>query len=184
VLLGVAAGVAAAGKYVGTAFVPVAALIGANVGGGTARERWRRARKVPGIALLTWLALDDRVFRSPGLIVPRSLGEEMSKAFLGKHGLLKETLREAYEPYFAADRIIEDQSFVKARRAFYQTALERGRVFGSGSREGSSTRSSPRFRSPIAASSSRSRRWGFARARPPRSPSPTTTTAGSRSRRR
>jgi hypothetical protein len=91
VLLGVAAGVAAAGKYVGTALVPVAALIGANVGGGTARERWRRARKVLGIALLTWLALDYRIFRSPALIVPQSLGEEMSKAFLGKHGLLKET---------------------------------------------------------------------------------------------
>ena len=52
VLLGVAAGVAAAGKYVGTALVPVAALVGARTGGGSVRERWKRAGQVVGSALL------------------------------------------------------------------------------------------------------------------------------------
>ena len=33
-----------------------------------------------------------------------------------------------YEPYFATDRVIEDQDSVMAGRAFYQAALERGRV--------------------------------------------------------
>ena len=89
VLLGVAAGVAAAGKYVGTALVPVAALVGARTGGGSAQERWKRARRVAGSALLTWLVLDYRIFRSPALIVPQSVGEEMSKAFVGKHGLVR-----------------------------------------------------------------------------------------------
>ena len=89
VLLGVAAGVAAAAKYVGTALVPVAALIGASMGGGIARERWKRAGRVVGSALLTWLVLNYRIFRSPALIVPQSLGEEISKAFVSKHGLLR-----------------------------------------------------------------------------------------------
>ena len=65
VLLGVGAGVAAAGKYVGVALVPVAAVLGASMGGGTARERWKRAGTVAGSALLIWLALDWWVFRKP-----------------------------------------------------------------------------------------------------------------------
>jgi hypothetical protein len=89
VLLGVAAGVAAAGKYVGAALVPVAAGIGAGIGGGTARERWKRAGKVVGTALLTWLVLDYRAVRSPMRFV-QGLGEETNKALLGNHGLIKE----------------------------------------------------------------------------------------------
>jgi hypothetical protein len=89
VLLGVAAGVAAAGKYVGTAFVPVAAVLGASLGGGNAPERWRRAGKVVGAALLTWLALNYRAVRSPVRFV-HGLGEETGKALLGNHGMVGE----------------------------------------------------------------------------------------------
>jgi len=88
-LLGVAAGVAAAGKYVGTAFVPVAAILGASVGGGTSRERWKRAGKVVGTALLTWLVLDYRAVRSPVRFV-EGLGGETGKSFLGNHGMVNE----------------------------------------------------------------------------------------------
>jgi hypothetical protein len=89
VLLGVAAGVAAAGKYVGAAFVPVAAVLGASAGAGTARERWKRAGKVAAIALLTWLVLNYRAVRSP-LRFWHGLGEETGKSLLGNHGLVKE----------------------------------------------------------------------------------------------
>jgi 4-amino-4-deoxy-L-arabinose transferase-like glycosyltransferase len=89
VLLGVAAGVAAAGKYVGAAWVPVAAALGAS-SGATGRERWKRAGAVAGCAVLTWLVIDFRIFRSPAGIVPQSLAYEIGKAFAGKHGLAKE----------------------------------------------------------------------------------------------
>ena len=39
---------------------------------------------------MTWLVLDYRLFRSPALVVPQSLGEELNKAFVSKHGLVKE----------------------------------------------------------------------------------------------
>jgi hypothetical protein len=89
VLLGVAAGVAAAGKYVGTALVPVAAVLGASVGGGTSRERWKRAGKVVGSALLTWLVLNYRAVRSPIRFV-QGLSEETGKALLGNQGVVNE----------------------------------------------------------------------------------------------
>jgi hypothetical protein len=89
-LLGAAAGVAAAGKYVGVALVPAAAALGAHRLGRTRRERWRHAAVLAGCALLTWLALDYRVFRSPALLVPQSILEETSKAVLGKRGLVRE----------------------------------------------------------------------------------------------
>src|SRR5262249_43506633 len=60
VLLGAAAGLAAAGKYVGVALVPAAALIGARVGEGPARARWTRAGRVLASALVTWLLIDYR----------------------------------------------------------------------------------------------------------------------------
>jgi hypothetical protein len=88
-LLGAAAGVAAAGKYLGTALVPVAVALGAGMGGGSARERWARAAKVAGSALFTWLAIDWWVFRKPELLA-QSLGEEMSEAFVAKRGTVKE----------------------------------------------------------------------------------------------
>ncbi len=88
-LLGVAAGIAAAGKYVGAALVPVAAVLAASLGGGTARERWRRAGKVVGTALLTWLVLNYRAVRSPVRFV-HGLGEETGKAVLGNHGMVNE----------------------------------------------------------------------------------------------
>src|SRR4029453_8937830 len=84
VLLGATAGVAAAGKWLGMVLVPVAALIGAGLGGGSARERWKRAGQVVGSALLTWVALDYRVFRD-GALASQSLRDEMVKAFEGKH---------------------------------------------------------------------------------------------------
>ena len=88
-LLGVAAGVAAAGKYVGAAFVPVAAGLGAAIGGGTSRERWKRAGKVAGMALFTWLVLDYRAVRSPVRFV-QGFNEETGKALLGNHGLVND----------------------------------------------------------------------------------------------
>jgi hypothetical protein len=87
VLLGAATGVAAAAKYVGTALVPVGVVIGAGLGGGTARERWKRAGRVAGSALVTWLLLDRWVFKYRARL-SESLGEEMSNALLGKDGLL------------------------------------------------------------------------------------------------
>jgi hypothetical protein len=89
-LLGVAAGVAASGKYVGTALVPVAALLAGWAGEGTARERWKRAGKVVGAALLTWLILNYRAVRSPLRFVA-GLREETGKALLGNHGMVGET---------------------------------------------------------------------------------------------
>jgi hypothetical protein len=96
-LLGVAAGVAAAGKYVGVAFVPAAAALAAWAGGGTSRERWRRAGKVVGITLLTWLMLNYRAVRSP-VRFWHGLNEETGKALLGNHGMVGE-VPHAY--YFA-----------------------------------------------------------------------------------
>jgi Glucosyl transferase GtrII/Dolichyl-phosphate-mannose-protein mannosyltransferase len=89
VLLGLAAGVAAAGKYVGAALVPVAAVLGASIGGGNARERWKRAGKVVGTALLAWLVLNYRAVRSP-VRFTHGLGEETGKALLGNHGMANE----------------------------------------------------------------------------------------------
>jgi hypothetical protein len=89
-LLGAAAGVAAAGKYVGALLVPAAAAVAACSGVAPARQRWKRAGAVVGIAALTWLALDYRIFRSPAGIVPQSLAYELGKAFGGKHGLANE----------------------------------------------------------------------------------------------
>ncbi|HEX2486680.1 MAG TPA: glycosyltransferase family 39 protein [Myxococcota bacterium] len=87
-LLGVGAGVAAAGKYVGTLFVPVAALLGASLGAGTPRERWRRAARVAAVAAATWLVLDWWTVRSPD-VLPQSVAQELRKAFVGEHGLVK-----------------------------------------------------------------------------------------------
>jgi hypothetical protein len=96
-LLGVAAGIAAAGKYVGAAFVPVAAALAAGTGEGTPRERWKRAGKVVGFSLLTWLILNYRAVRSP-VRFWHGLNEETGKALLGNHGMVNE-VPHAY--YFA-----------------------------------------------------------------------------------
>ena len=88
-ILGVAAGVAASGKYIGTAFVPVAAALAAWVGDGTTRERGRRAGKVVGAALLTWVILNYRAVRSPVRFY-QGLTEETGKALLGNHGMVNE----------------------------------------------------------------------------------------------
>jgi hypothetical protein len=88
-LLGVASGVAAAGKYVGTAFVPFAAVLAATAGGGTSRDRWKRAGRVVGTALLTWLVLNYRAVRSP-VRFWHGLTEETGKAVLGNHGMVND----------------------------------------------------------------------------------------------
>jgi hypothetical protein len=88
VLLGVAAGIAASAKYVGAALVPAAAGLGAALGDGPARERWRRAGRVAGSALLTFLVVNQRFFRSPSQVA-QSLAEELREAFAGEHGMLQ-----------------------------------------------------------------------------------------------
>jgi hypothetical protein len=67
--------------------VAVAAALGAGVGGGPARERWKRAGQVLGIAAATWIALDRWVFKYR-VRMSQSVGEEMTKALLGEDGLL------------------------------------------------------------------------------------------------
>jgi len=89
VLLGVAAGVAAAGKYVGAALLPVAAVLGAWIGDGSSRERWKRAGKVVGSAVLTWLVIDWRAVRRPLQFVD-GFSVEVDKALLGNHGMVGE----------------------------------------------------------------------------------------------
>ena len=89
-LLGVAAGVAAAAKYVGTALLPVAAFVAASVAGSDRRVRRQQVGRVVGVALLTWLVLDYRIFRSHLLTVPRALGGELGKALVSDHGMLKQ----------------------------------------------------------------------------------------------
>jgi hypothetical protein len=88
-ILGVAAGVAASGKYVGTAFVPLAAALVAWAGDGPSRERRRRAAKLCGAALLTWLVLNYRAVRSPVRFY-HGLTEETGKALLGNHGMVND----------------------------------------------------------------------------------------------
>jgi hypothetical protein len=158
-LLGAAAGVAAAGKYVGVALVPVAAALGAGTGGGSARERWRRAGRVAGSALLTWLVLDWWIVRSPERL-PQSLARETAKALLGEHGLVKEVPH----AYYVGVQAAYGGAFVPALAALWLAAalwrprkvpvpewLLAGTALGLAAALSCTPKTSPRYYLPVAA---------------------------------
>lgn len=90
--MGAAAGLAAAGKYVGAAFVPAVMVVAACIGG---PGRWKRAGWVFGSALLAWLVVDWWVFKSPELMT-QSLDEEMAKAYEGEQGIMRQVPHNYY----------------------------------------------------------------------------------------
>lgn len=83
-LLGAATAIAAAGKYVGFALLPVAVLAAILTRDSAVSTR-RRISWLLSTFAIVWLAFDSHIFKSPEVLW-RSVGEEAHKAFGGEEG--------------------------------------------------------------------------------------------------